>query len=126
MGRQIRPARVYQAVSQEVNSAILPKYAVLPPPWLSVMRDIPPSELFTRPVTQYKAPESTKIRKPRNIYKPPRIYHEEDALRATFYRDHPWELARPRIILEMDGKDGQRRDWSKGLRQPGMQLTGEW
>ncbi|KAF6806633.1 37s ribosomal protein rsm25 [Colletotrichum sojae] len=125
MGRQIRPARVYQAVSQEVNCAILPHYPVQPPPWLNVLRDIPPSELFTRPVAQYKAPKSTKMRKPRNIYKPPRVWHEEDGLRQTFYKDHPWELARPRIILENDGKDGQRTDWSKGVRQPGMQLTGE-
>lgn len=29
------------------------------------------------------------------------------------------------MIIEMDGKDALRYDWSKGLRQPGMPLCGE-
>ncbi|KAI8309345.1 37S ribosomal protein S25 [Colletotrichum sp. SAR11_59] len=125
MGRQIRPARVYQAMGLEIKSRVLPGYRVQEPPWFQAMRDIPPAESLTRPITNYDAPASSKQRKPRNIYKPPRIVHEEDALRTTFYRDHPWELARPRIVLETDGKDYQRCDWSKGLRQPGLPLTGE-
>lgn len=126
MGRQIRPARIYQAVSQELSTRILPNYPVQEPPWFQVMKDIPPSEILTRPIMAQHKPASLKLRKPRNIYKPQRIKHEEDGLRSTFYRDHPWELARPRMILETDGKDGQRCDWSKGLRQPGLPLTGEW
>ncbi|EFQ34841.1 37S ribosomal protein Rsm25 [Colletotrichum graminicola] len=125
MGRQIRPARIYQAVSQELTTKVLPGYAAQEPPWFQVMRDIPPSEILTRPVTVQKRPNNHKLRKPSNIYKPPRITHPEDGLRATFYRDHPWELARPRIILESDGKDAQRCNWAKGLRQPGLPLTGE-
>ncbi|KAF9871219.1 37s ribosomal protein rsm25 [Colletotrichum karsti] len=125
MGRQIRPARVFQAVGQELNSRILPAYHPQEPPWYQVMRDIPPAEILTRPVAAYNSPVGTKQRKPRNIYKPPRIVHEEDTLRTNFYRDHPWELARPRVILETDGKDFQRCDWSRGIRQPGIQLTGE-
>ncbi|KAL0941570.1 mitochondrial 37S ribosomal protein mS23 [Colletotrichum truncatum] len=125
MGRQIRPARVFHAVSQELNTRMLPKYPVQEPVWFQVMRDIPPSETLTRPVASRSAPAHSKHRKPHNIYKPPRIVHEEDSLRSTFYKDHPWELARPRMILEADGKDAQRCDWSKGLRQPGLPLTGE-
>ncbi|KAK1983770.1 37S ribosomal protein Rsm25 [Colletotrichum cereale] len=125
MGRQIRPARIYQAVSQELSTKVLPGYPVQEPPWFQVMRDIPPSEILTRPVTIQKKSDNLKLRKPSNIYKPPRIQHEEDGLRTTFYRDHPWELARPRMILESDGKDGQRCNWAKGLRQPGQPLTGE-
>ncbi|OLN87191.1 37S ribosomal protein S25, mitochondrial [Colletotrichum chlorophyti] len=125
MGRQIRPARVFQTVTSELHSKILPKYEVQEPPWYQVMRDIPPSEILTRPVTVRQSPARLKSHKPRNIYKPQRIRHEEDSLRSTFYRDHPWELARPRMILETDGKDSHRCDWSKGLRQPGLPLTGE-
>ncbi|TEA21360.1 37S ribosomal protein S25 [Colletotrichum sidae] len=127
MGRQIRPARVYQAVSQELTSKILPGYPVQEPPWFQVMRDIPPSEILTRPVTSRsrQVHAHLKSRKPRKIYLPPRIKHEEDDLRTIFYKDHPWELARPRVILEMDGKDYQRVDWSKGVRQPGFPLAGE-
>lgn len=65
------------------------------------------------------------MRKPRNIFKPQRIIHPEDELRQTFFKDHPWELARPRIAVELDGKDAQYLDWSTGLQQPGMQVTGE-
>lgn len=50
--------------------------------------------------------------------------YEEDKLRMNFFQDHPWELARPRVILEDDGKDGQKVDWSE-LDQPGRQLNGE-
>ncbi|KAK1962317.1 37S ribosomal protein Rsm25 [Colletotrichum eremochloae] len=125
MGRQIRPARVYQAVSQELSTKVLPGYPVQEPPWFQVMRDIPPSEILTRPVTIHENPRNPKLRKPSNIYKPPRIIHEEDSLRATFYRDHPWELARPRMVLETDGKDARRCNWAKGLRQHGQPLTGE-
>ena len=32
----------------------------------------------------------------------------------------------PVVVLELDGKDAQRCDWSKGIRQPGVALTGEW
>lgn len=66
-----------------------------------------------------------KIRKPSKLFAPQRLEYEEDRLRKTFYQDHPWELARPRIVLENDGKDGQRVDWSKGVMQPGRQLNGE-
>jgi small subunit ribosomal protein S23 len=33
-------------------------------------------------------------------------------------------LARPRIVLENDGKDAQKCDWSR-IQQPGRPLTGE-
>ncbi|KAK2002542.1 37S ribosomal protein Rsm25 [Colletotrichum falcatum] len=125
MGRQIRPARIYQAVSQELTTRVLPGYPVQEPPWFQVMRDIPPSEILTRPVTFQKRDNHVKLRKPSNIYEPKKIKHEEDDLRTAFYRDHPWELARPRIILETDGKDARRFNWSKGMRQPGQPLTGE-
>jgi len=125
MGRQIRPGRIYQAVSQELTTKFLPGFPVQEPPWFQVMRDIPPSEILTRPIAVQKWSNNRKLRKPSNIYKPPKITHPEDRLRATFYRDHPWELARPRIILESDGKDAQRCDWARGLRQPGLPLTGE-
>lgn len=58
------------------------------------------------------------------MFKPQMITYEEDKLRKAFYGDHPWELARPRIILEQDGKDGQRCDWSR-IKQPGRELNGE-
>jgi small subunit ribosomal protein S23 len=58
------------------------------------------------------------------MFKPLPLEYEEDRLRKDFYSDHPWELARPRIILENDGKDGQICDWSK-IQQRGRPLNGE-
>ena len=58
------------------------------------------------------------------MFKPQLIEYEEDRLRREFYGDHPWELARPRVVLENDGKDGQRCDWSR-IQQLGRPLNGE-
>lgn len=45
-------------------------------------------------------------------------------MRKTFFTDHPWELARPRMVLENDGKDAEKDDWSK-IIQPHKKLSGE-
>jgi small subunit ribosomal protein S23 len=58
------------------------------------------------------------------LFVPQPITYEEDQLRKEFYGDHPWELARPRIILEQDGKDGQKCDWNR-IQQTGRPLDGE-
>jgi small subunit ribosomal protein S23 len=126
MGRQIRPARVYQTTTRELQSALLPSYQKSAPPWYKVMEAIPPSEILTRPVPVQHRQPNLRVAKPNGIYRPQKIRYEEDHLRDVFYKDHPWELARPRIVLELDGKDAQRCDWGKGLRQPGVQLSGEW
>lgn len=59
------------------------------------------------------------------LYKPKKILYPEDKLRAEFFGDHPWELARPRVILESGGNDSKNWDWSLGINQPGKQLDGE-
>jgi small subunit ribosomal protein S23 len=45
-------------------------------------------------------------------------------LRKKFYKQHPWELARPKILVEEDGADYSRQDWSK-MEQVGKALDGE-
>lgn len=126
MGRQIRPAKVYQMATAELRSRIMPKYQSVEPPWYSVLYNHPPAETITRTPAVKLRDANPKQKKPRNVYRPQQITFPEDALRQTFYKDHPWELARPRMILEMDGKDSYNLDWSKGVRQPGMALSGEW
>lgn len=95
------------------------------PVWLKALERLPPSEILTRPKPIPHHDTHPRMRKPRNIYKPQRIIHPEDELRRTFFSDHPWELARPRIAVELDGKDAQYVDWSRGLEQPSVQVTGE-
>ncbi|KND94647.1 37S ribosomal protein S25, mitochondrial [Tolypocladium ophioglossoides CBS 100239] len=124
-GRQIRPAGVFKAVAQELNHQVLPGRSVAEPPWFGVMSSVPPAESLVRTVTPRHRMPNLKSTKPKKLYRPQNIGYLEDALRTSFYKDHPWELARPRIILELDGKDYQHCDWSKGLRQQGIPLTGE-
>ncbi|RGP78442.1 hypothetical protein FLONG3_3446 [Fusarium longipes] len=124
-GRQIRPARVFQTVTEELNHNILGKKTVPTPPWYNIMRSVPPAETLVRNVTPLNRPRPRKALKPKNIFRPQQIEYPEDKLRRIFYKDHPWELARPRVILESDGKDYQFCDWSKGLKQPNIPLTGE-
>ncbi|CAI6041625.1 unnamed protein product [Clonostachys chloroleuca] len=123
--KQIRPARVYKAAENELRNRILQNKPIPTPPWFEVVNSVPPSENAVRTVAlRHRAP-SKKATKPRNLYRPQQITYPEDSLRSTFYKDHPWELARPRNIVETDGRDAQRYDWSRGLRQRGMQLSGE-
>ncbi|KAH7270792.1 mitochondrial ribosomal protein S25-domain-containing protein, partial [Fusarium redolens] len=124
-GRQIRPARVLQTVTEELNHNVLGSKSIPTPPWYNIMQSVPPAETLVRTVTPRHRAPNPKATKPKNMYRPQRISYTEDALRTTFYKDHPWELARPRVILESDGKDYQHCDWSKGLRQPNIPLSGE-
>lgn len=105
-------------------------------PWASALRAVPPAEVLTRTLPVQHGPavtvRSLKRKKSdaggkglASLMKPQPLVYIEDELRKRFYRDHPWELARPRVVAEVDGMDARQWDWSKGLRQPGMQLSGE-
>ncbi|RMJ08816.1 hypothetical protein CDV36_011568 [Fusarium kuroshium] len=124
-GRQIRPARVFQTVTEELNHSLLGQKSNARPPWYTIMQTVPPSETLVRTIPPRHRTPNPRATKPKNIFRPQRIRYLEDSLRTTFYKDHPWELARPRIIMELDGKDYQHCDWSKGLRQPHIPLSGE-
>ena len=45
-------------------------------------------------------------------------------LRSDFFGDHPWELARPRLVVEDSGNDAKGYDW-RTIQQKGKQLDGE-
>ncbi|KAJ4261689.1 mitochondrial ribosomal small subunit component [Fusarium torreyae] len=119
-GRQIRPARVLHTVSEELNHKILGQKSVPTPPWYKIMQSVPPAETLVRNITPRHRAPNPRATKTKNLFRPQRITYLEDSLRTTFYKDHPWELARPRVILESDGKDYQHCDWSKGLKQPNI------
>lgn len=117
------------------------------PCWVDVMSDIPPSTTLVRnqaqqhPVVRQRVKtipgtgknqlvlETEQRRQPQpkkthSLYKPKEVRYEEDQLRKEFFRDHPWELARPRVVLENDGKDYQRYNWNN-LQQKNRHLDGE-
>jgi small subunit ribosomal protein S23 len=129
MGRyNFKPSRVYQTATQILETQTKEAGGSLAriPPWYNTIGSVPPGEILTRipSVQHHDKVEKRRIRKPSKMFMPQPITYEEDKLRKEFYSDHPWELARPRIILEQDGKDGQKCDWSK-IQQPGRQLNAE-
>ncbi|KAL3437658.1 37S ribosomal protein S25, mitochondrial [Aspergillus tetrazonus] len=116
------------------------------PRWVNVVGDIPPAQILVRerpqqhalvrqrmktipgnpkpqPVFQVQT-KRVKPKKASRMFLPVEIKYEEDQLRKEFFRDHPWELARPRILVESSGKDFERYNWSR-MQQPGKKLDGE-
>ena len=49
------------------------------------------------------------------MFQPVPVAYQEDRLRWEYFNDHPWELAKPRVVIEGDGKDMERWDWSVEL-----------
>jgi small subunit ribosomal protein S23 len=106
MGRyDFAPQRVHRYATQLLQH----KRIAAPPPWYDVIGRNPPSERLTRPALQRSQRPGKKASR---LFKPIRLQYEEDRLRWEYFNDHPWELARPRVILENDGKDNTRWDWS--------------
>ncbi|KAL4927170.1 mitochondrial 37S ribosomal protein mS23 [Aspergillus undulatus] len=131
------------------QTAVLSKASGKPgdlPRWVDVVRDVPPAEILVRkqpqqhqlfrqrvisdpktskPQVVFEAQEKrTKPKKASRMFLPVEIKYEEDQLRKEFFRDHPWELARPRILLESTGKDFENYNWRR-MQQPGKRLDGE-
>lgn len=139
MGRNFRAARVLQTAREFAGVQLhipphsgrskfnaSPSRNPPPPAWVKAVELVPPSEILTRPIPPQHTPVDNRARRPRKLFQPKKLVYPEDELRRTFFRDHPWELARPRNIFELDGMDSRFVDWSTGVRQPGMQLSGEW
>ncbi|KAI4172217.1 MAG: hypothetical protein LQ343_003652 [Gyalolechia ehrenbergii] len=123
MGRyDFRPLRVHRTASQLFASERIKNV----PPWHEVIGTVPPAQTLVRsqPLQHQEKPRRTKTRKPSKLFQPQRIVYEEDTLRKEFYGDHPWELARPRVVLENDGRDAERKDWSL-VSQPDRPVDGE-
>lgn len=121
-GRNLQPSRVYQTASAYLAADATARV----PAWYKTIGAVPPAEILTRsqPPQHREVRLGRKVRKPSKSFLPQRIVYEEDQLRSQFYNDHPWELARPRIVLENDGRDGQKCNWAR-ISQPGIPLTGE-
>jgi small subunit ribosomal protein S23 len=117
------------------------------PAWVDIVHDVPPAQILVRqqpakhPLTkirtrtlpngkteqyaQVSEARKSKAVKARRVFQPKQIRYEEDSLRHTFFSDHPWELARPRVIVETSGNQHINADWSTGIQQPGIPLSGE-
>ena len=123
MGRyDFRPLRVHQTATQLLQNERISNV----PPWYDVIGAIPPSQplIRTQPFPHERTNKQPRTKKASRLFKPQKITYEEDKLRRDFYGDHPWELARPRMIIEDDGKDSYKTNW-KDIRQPEKALSGE-
>ncbi|KAK0553144.1 mitochondrial ribosomal small subunit component [Tilletia horrida] len=72
--------------------------------------DLPPSYVarqkhFVNLATQPSTKRRTSVKRLRSLtptLDPKPIYYLQDRVRRQFFRDHPWEAYRPRILVEMD------------------------
>lgn len=111
-----------QNINKSTQSLLSTKRLTAPPPAFFPLAQFPPSTRLVRPAKQRSAKSGKKAAS--RLFKPLNIAYEEDRLRWEYFNDHPWELARPRVVLESDGRDHERWDWSLpldyGLLRPQM------
>jgi len=123
MGRyDFRPQRVHQTATQLLNSERIAN----PPAWYNVVGSITPAQTLvrTQPIPHQRRKLGPRTKKASKLFQPQVIGYEEDMLRKDFFKDHPWELARPRMIIEDEGKDSHKIDWSS-IEQKEKALSGE-
>ncbi|KAI1018619.1 hypothetical protein LB503_005680 [Fusarium chuoi] len=116
-GRQIRPARVLQTVTEELNHNVLGDKSIPTPPWYNIMQSVPPAETLVRNVTPRLRSPNLQTRKPKNLYRPQGICVVQrqlwlmekeklsekkayDITRREFYRLRQEEDIEKRVALE--------------------------
>ncbi|ORX46782.1 hypothetical protein DM01DRAFT_1410500 [Hesseltinella vesiculosa] len=138
MAHRVPPTGLVRQVSNLMKGNLIKDAPV----WLPVLKTIPPgpSIIRTRPhndninaqsaaemelMSQQQPTKSSIRHKQKNLRtKPPRpqpIVYPEDRLRRQFYKDHPFELSRPKVLVE--GDSGKNRTDFTQLLLPGMRLN---
>ncbi|KAG5437766.1 hypothetical protein PCANB_000479 [Pneumocystis canis] len=113
----LKPLQIHTIVSQLLKVNHIKKE----PKWFRSVIETPPNfNLLKRFPPQFI--KITKLSKPK-LLSPQNIIYPEDRLRKRFFKDHPWELARPRNLIE-NNSDPEHYDWSH-LQQKTKSLDGE-
>lgn len=142
MKPQTKAVNVLEKTTEYLRAGVLKKQ----PAWYHVVGSHPPSKGFIRqpklsnPSKEQSIEPAQRERKTvarkkiiydtrtkaikRDVYNIPRLSYMEDQLRSLFYEQHPWELSRPKILLENTGDDAKHQDWSQ-IQQINKQLDGE-
>ncbi|EGW32333.1 37S ribosomal protein S25, mitochondrial [Spathaspora passalidarum NRRL Y-27907] len=117
------------------------------PAWYNVVLDNPPITDLVKQPKNYKSEDSAKQvnkttrtnvhetyktrltrselkLKNTDAFRIPKIKFFEDELRDVFFRQHPWELARPKTLIETKGDDNSKCNW-KNMLQLHKPLDGE-
>ncbi|CAG8643910.1 18617_t:CDS:2, partial [Acaulospora morrowiae] len=77
-----------------------------PPVWYPVMKAYPPGPSILRSPLQFQKTSLRENNKRKvkhlktKVSKPQPIEFPEDKLRRRFYKDHPYELLRPQVLIE--------------------------
>jgi small subunit ribosomal protein S23 len=130
-------------LAKHVDNLIKGKLLKRAPVWLPVVQAIPPGPSIIRsqqpninltaqtPAEQAAQSTSSPVHRASLRHKqkhlrtrPPRpqaIVYPEDRLRRQFYKDHPFELSRPKVLVEND--NGLNRTDFSQLVLPGMHLS---
>lgn len=132
---QTEALKVLELTSQLLKAGVIDRK----PAWFDIIAANPPILDLTKrnrnlevnqkedPLTTLFAKQGEKYFKTRvsneNIkqkndfaFRIPKIELFEDKLRDVFYHQHPWELSRPKIIVETNGADAEKCDWSHMLQ----------
>jgi small subunit ribosomal protein S23 len=89
---------------------------------LSTINDINEKNLNGYYITRVKTAKKNQIK---NLLNSQNLHFIEDDLRLLFYKQHPWELANPKNLVENEYNLGNKNcDWSN-LRQFSKKLDGE-
>lgn len=141
---QTNAVNVLERTSAYLRSGLLKNT----PAWYDVVASIPPKTKFTREprlvnpsnskklaylgenadvangkgLFKTRANTSDKRITTNKLYKAPKLEFVEDRLREVFYQQHPWELSRPKMLVENEGNE--EYDWSR-IQQLGKPLDGE-
>lgn len=141
---QTNAVNVLERTSAYLRSGLLKNT----PAWYDVVASVPPKTKFTRepklvnPSNMKKLAELKKFPADSNskgffktranafdkkinnakLYKAPKLQFVEDQLREVFYKQHPWELSRPKVLVENGAEE--EFDWSH-IQQLEKPLDGE-
>lgn len=134
---QNQATQVLERTSSYLKSGLLRNK----PAWFDVVANHPPATDLTRiPKTiknsSYNDPilkvldgktrltDKQLANKNNSIHRVPKLKFVEDELRDLFYKKHPWEFSRPKVLIESDGNDNTKCNWSHMI-QLNKPLDGE-
>lgn len=134
MKLQSKAAGVLERTSHYLKAGVIKNK----PSWYNIVSAVPPATDLTKkpknlqtnqtpdPVSQlyssrdgiFKTRVSKTERKQKNnsVSRIPKFEFLEDQLRDVFYHQHPWELARPKVLVENTGDEHSKCDWSHMLQ----------
>ncbi|CAI5756910.1 unnamed protein product [Candida verbasci] len=126
---QTQAVNILETASNALKSGLLKEKPV----WYDIILKYPPKHNLIKkphqPKTNSSDPRNDEIVKnfkiPKDIHKIPKLKFIEDTIRDTFYKHHPWELARPKNLIEINGDEILKKCNWKNMLQLYKPLDGE-